>query len=70
MGELPSLKPKDVVRLLEKEGFELKRIKGSHHFFVHPLTKKITTVPMHTKDLPKGTLTAILRQAGINKEDL
>ncbi len=67
MGKLPSLKPKDVVALLKKEGFKLKRIKGSHHFFVHPTTKKITTVPMHTKDLPKGTLYAILRQAGIDK---
>ena len=67
---MPSYKPKDVVKLLEKNGFVLKRVKGSHHFFVHPETKKITTVPMHTKDLPKGTYYAILRQAGINKEDI
>lgn len=67
---MPSYKPKDVVKLLEKNGFVLKRVKGSHHFFMHPETKKITTVPMHTKDLPKGTYYAILRQAGINKEDI
>lgn len=70
MGKLSSFKAKDVIKLLEREGFELKRIKGSHYFFVHPETKKVTTVPMHTKDLPKGTLYAILRQAGIDKKDL
>jgi predicted RNA binding protein YcfA (HicA-like mRNA interferase family) len=32
--------------------------------------KKITVVPMHNKDLPKGTLVAILKQAGIDKNDL
>ena len=64
-----TFKPKDVVELLEKAGFELKRVKGSHHFFVHPETKKITTVPMHNKELPKGTLYAILRQAGIDRKD-
>lgn len=61
MTKTPALTPKDIIRLLEKNGFELKRIKGSHHYYVHPETKKITVVPMHNKDLPKGTLLAILK---------
>lgn len=70
MSKTPSLTPKDIIKLLEQLGFELNRIKGSHHYYVHPQTKKITVVPMHNKDLPKGTLHAILKQAGIDKNDL
>jgi len=55
---------------LEKHGFVLKRINGSHHYYQHPQKGKITVVPMHARDLPKGTLMAILKQAGINKNEL
>jgi predicted RNA binding protein YcfA (HicA-like mRNA interferase family) len=48
----------------------LKRIKGSHHIYQNPVSGKITVVPMHKKDLPKGTLYAILKQAGVDKTDL
>lgn len=70
MSKTPSLTAKDIIYLLEQKGFELKRINGSHHYYVHPVTKRITVVPMHNKDLPKGTLLAILKQAGIPKEEL
>ncbi|MDB5284106.1 MAG: uncharacterized protein JWO06_3181 [Bacteroidota bacterium] len=70
MSKTPSLTSKDVIRLLEQHGFELKRVNGSHHYYVNPLSKKITVVPMHNKDLPKGTLLAILKQAGIDKGEL
>jgi len=70
MSNFPSITPKELIRMLEKKGFVLKRINGSHHFFVHPVSRKITVVPMHSKDLPKGTLMAILKQAGISKDDL
>jgi len=62
--------PKDLIKLSEQRGFILKRIKGSHHFFAHPITGKITVVPLHKNDLPKGPFHAILKQAGINKEDI
>lgn len=70
MSKTPSYTPKELIKLLENQGFVLKRVKGSHHFFVHPDTKKITSVPMHNKDLPKGTFYAILKQAGIDKSEL
>ncbi len=70
MSQVPSYTPKDIIKLLEKRGFVCKRIKGSHYFFMHPDTKKITSVPMHNKDLPKGTFYAILKQAGIEKSEL
>lgn len=70
MPKLPSLTSKDIIRVLEKEGFVLDRIKGSHHIYYHPETRRRVVVPFHTKDLPKGTLLEILRQAGISKEDI
>lgn len=70
MGNIPSLTPKELIRILENNGFVLKRIHGSHHYFVHPVTGKITVVPMHNKDLAKGTLHAILKQAGIDKTEI
>lgn len=70
MSNVPSLAPKELIKVLERKGFILKRIHGSHHYYVHPLTNKITVVPMHNKDLPKGTLLTILKQAGLNKEDI
>jgi predicted RNA binding protein YcfA (HicA-like mRNA interferase family) len=59
-----------VIKILEGKGFELDRVKGSHHIYYHPQTKRRVIVPLHKKDLPKGTLLEILRQAGISKKDL
>lgn len=70
MSNLPSFTSKELIKILERRGFILKRVHGSHHYYVHPKTGKITVVPMHNKDLPKGTLHAILRQAGIKKNEL
>jgi predicted RNA binding protein YcfA (HicA-like mRNA interferase family) len=68
MPKLPVIIPKDIIRVLEKEGFVLDRIKGSHHIYYHPETKRRAVIPYHKKDLPKGTLLEILKQAGISKE--
>lgn len=70
MTRTPSSTPKDIIRLLEKHGFELVRAKGSHHIFKNRATGKMTVVPMHKRDLPKGTMLTILRQAGIDKDEL
>ncbi len=70
MPKLPSLTAKKVIRILEKKGFVLDRIKGSHHIYYNPETKKRVVVPVHKKELPKGTLLEILRQAGIEKDEL
>jgi mRNA interferase HicA len=70
MSTVPSLTPKELSKILLKRGFVLVRIHGSHHYFTNPETNKITVIPMHCKDIPKGTLHNILRQAGIDKEEL
>jgi predicted RNA binding protein YcfA (HicA-like mRNA interferase family) len=70
MPKLPSLTPQKVIKILEKKGFILDRTKGSHRIYYHPDTKRRAVVPFHRRDLPKGTLLEILRQAGISREEL
>jgi predicted RNA binding protein YcfA (HicA-like mRNA interferase family) len=70
MPKLPPLTPQKIIKILEKKGFVLDRIKGSHHIYYQPATKRRVVVPLHKRDLPKGTLLEILKQAGISKEEL
>ena len=70
MPKLPSLTPRKIITILEKKGFILDRIRGSHHIYYHPETKNRVIVPLHKKELPKGTLIAILKQADIDKDEL
>jgi len=70
MPKLPFLTPQKIIKVLEKKGFVLDRIKGSHHIYYHPETRRRVVVPLHKRDLPKGTLVEILKQAGISKEKL
>jgi predicted RNA binding protein YcfA (HicA-like mRNA interferase family) len=70
MSSTSSLTPKDIVRILKKKGFVLDRSSGSHQVWLHPVSRKRAVLPMHKKDIPIGTLYAILKQAGIDKEEL
>ncbi len=56
---------REVIRMIEADGWELKRVTGSHHHFRHPTKPGTVTVPHPAKDLPKGTLNSILKQAGL-----
>ena len=58
---------KDVVRLLEDNGWVFERAKGSHHQFRHPEKSHVVTVPHPKKELGVGLVKAILRQAGIGE---
>lgn len=70
MTGTPAITPDELIRLLRKHGFEFVRSKGSHQIFKNRANGKMTIVPMHKRDLPKGTLLTILKQAGIDKEEL
>ncbi len=58
-----------VIRRLEADGWELVRIKGSHHHYRHPTKPGIVTVVHPLKDVPKGSLGSIQRQARIKLRD-
>jgi predicted RNA binding protein YcfA (HicA-like mRNA interferase family) len=66
---MKSYTPKEIVSILLAHGFELTRTNGSHHIYVNKSNGKRTIVPMHGKDLKKGTLHGILKQAGIDLKD-
>ncbi|MCD6149351.1 type II toxin-antitoxin system HicA family toxin [bacterium] len=68
--ELPAVKPKQIVKVLRKLGFIERRQTGSHLILSNPDNNKIVPVPMHAKELKKGTLFSILRQAEITKGHL
>lgn len=66
-----NLSPKQLIKYLEENGFVFKRSKGSHHLYYNSINNKTVIVPIHgSKDLKKGTFLAIIKQAGLNKNDL
>jgi predicted RNA binding protein YcfA (HicA-like mRNA interferase family) len=69
MPKLPIVKAKELVRIILKLGFiQHGHMKGSHLILKH-LDGRRTTIPMHGKDIPAGTLLAILRDIKISKEE-
>jgi len=67
---LPAVKPKELVRALERNGWQVDRVRGSHHILVHPEQRRALTIPVHNRELKTGTLASILRVAGITREEL
>lgn len=59
------MKVKELLKLLHEDGWEIKTQKGSHQQLIHPEKSGKVTVPIHGGDIPKGTLNAILKQAGL-----
>lgn len=71
MSRLPALKPRQVISALERAGFQIVRIKGSHHIMIHRDDRaRMTNIPAHgSRDLPRGTLRAIIDQAGLTVDE-
>lgn len=69
MPKLPVITSKKLVKILEELGFRLDHTTGSHFIFYQPIIKRRAVVPSHSKDLPKGTLMSILREAGIDRKE-
>lgn len=65
MSKLPVVSGAQCVKALEKAGFVVYRQRGSHITLVRAEPKSQTTVPNH-KELDRGTLRAIIRQAGLS----
>jgi mRNA interferase HicA len=69
MPKLPVAKSKEVISKLKNLGFVQDHITGSHVILYHPITKRRAVVPFHQKDIKKGTLSSILRESQISKEE-
>jgi predicted RNA binding protein YcfA (HicA-like mRNA interferase family) len=70
MTSLPVVKPKAIIKALEKAGLMVIRQKGSHVQMHHPRRAGVVTVPNHPGvDIKKGTLKGLLEQAGLSFEE-
>lgn len=69
MSKLPVISGRDLVGALRPLGFELDRQKGSHMILFRQDPPTTLTVPDH-RELDRGTLRALLRQAGVSPEEL
>lgn len=70
MPKLPVLSGHKVIKALKKAGWEQKRIRGSHVILVKMIDnqKVAFVVPLH-KEVDKGTLIEIIRQARLKREE-
>jgi len=68
MSRLPTLQGREVIRALEDAGFRIVRQRGSHVRMTHP-DGRVVTVPVHAgRDIGRGLLRKILRDAEITRE--
>ena len=69
-NKLPRLSGKEVIKVLSKVGFQPIRQRGSHVILIKETSegKKSTVVPLH-KEIDKGTLLEIIRQAGLKRDE-
>ena len=70
MPKLPAVKPREVIRFLEQNGFILDHTSGSHFIFYNATSKRRAVVPQHNREVPKGTLLSLLREAGFSRAEL
>jgi len=70
-SRLPSLTAQQVIRALERGGFLVVRVKGSHHIMEHAQDpSRRTTVPLHKgKDLPRGLVRKIINDVGLTVDE-
>ena len=59
------MQSRELIRLLKADGWQLARVRGSHHQYRHPTKPGTVTVPHPKKDLGIGLVIAIRKQAGI-----
>ena len=70
MAQLAGFTYRQVTRKLRRLGFAFDRqARGSHEIWWNPDTRRRTTIPNHPGDVPEGTLSAILKQAGVTIEE-
>ena len=68
MSKLPTASGKECIKVLEKAGFYFKRQEGSHVSLRKDDPFYQVVVPLH-KELDRGTLRAIIRQAGLSVDE-
>lgn len=70
MSILPILTTRVIIQKLIRAGFRFIYAKGSHNYFQHPITNRLTSVPVHGgKTIGRGLLSKIIKQAGLTVKE-
>lgn len=68
---MKAISGKMLCKIVERNGWKLKRVTGSHHIYAKESVDTIVSIPIHSnRDLPKGTLKSIMKDAELTEEDL
>lgn len=70
MPSLPTIKPKALIKKLQKLGFVKDHQTGSHLVMYRASTGDRATVPFHLQDIKKGTLNSLLKEANVKREEI
>ena len=62
---MKSYSPREVIKILQENGWELKRIEGNHYIFKKDNVRNVVVVPISRNDVKIGTLKNIERKSGI-----
>lgn len=69
MSRLQNLNARKIIRALHRAGFISTGQKGSHRYFWNPVSQCTTAVPLHSGDLRRSLMKAIIRQAGLSEDE-
>ncbi len=68
---MKSISGKQLCKIVEQNGWVLRRITGSHHIYEKPEQEQILSIPVHrNQDLKVGTLKALMKIAQVSEDDL
>lgn len=68
-ARLPSIRARQLMRVLERDGWRLARTRGSHFSYRHPKKRGVAVVPNHPGDLKRPLVAGILKDAGISRQE-
>ena len=57
------MKFRELEKIINADGWQLDRVNGSHHQYLHPTKKGLVTIPFHGGDVPKVVVKNVLQQA-------
>ena len=69
-ARFPVITPQQLIKALRRIGFEIDHQRGSHVVLRHLLDHRMVVIPMHGRDIPKGTLKGMLKDIGLDTDEL
>jgi predicted RNA binding protein YcfA (HicA-like mRNA interferase family) len=66
---LPGVRAQELIRALEKAGFETLRQRGSHKTLHDTITDRMVVVPVHSREIPRWLMKRIIKDAGLTEDE-